>query len=88
MNNFNAIYSAIKTHSSDADTTGGKTCFNNVCRDANIPPKKIGFYLNSLKHLGFIDYSAKNRFIKLTDLGKQKEQLFENNEALNWRLDE
>ena len=91
MNTFNNIYSAIKAHCGDASTTEDKKCFKKVCRQANVPPRKIGSYLDSLHNLGFIDYSPSKNVIRLTPLGQQQERLLDYKENTltdaSWRKD-
>ena len=82
MNNFNAIFTAIKSHCGGTDAIVDKKCLDDVCYVANIPLNKIEPYLNLLHHFGFINYSTNKHSIQLTPLGKQQERLFDFQEVV------
>jgi len=75
LNNFDNVFLAIKKYNSDDNFDVNENCFEIIARSANIPLKKLNFYLSALKDFGLIEYSWDDSFVHLTLFGRNQNRL-------------
>jgi len=77
MNNFATIFLAIKKQCEEAESTGIPPTLDSIAVECNIPTQRLELYINCLHGVGFITYYASSGTIILTDVGKNKQQIFD-----------
>ena len=70
------VFIYIKSTCSDNGIYVGGDIVSEISKGANIPPEKVPGILETLKGAKIINYSIAMRYIELTQLGKDKTELF------------
>ena len=76
MDNFNAVFLAVKKYCGDSGITGDADCFEAISKELNVSPDSLDSYLIILQNLGLIRYSITEIYIKITPFGSRQEKLF------------
>ncbi len=76
MTNYNALFAAIKKFCGEPGQIEEKERFDSILKEAGIPKDRTHFYLDCLQELDLIEYSYKDKYIRLTQPGKEKNMLF------------
>ena len=75
MNNFNAVFTAIKTEAAKQKGFAELNCFETIAKMANVSLHKLPTYLEHLQYLGLIRYSLDEKYIHLTATGNKLEKI-------------
>ena len=70
------VFSYIKSSCGDNGIYVGDDIVSEISQGAVIPPEKVPGVLETLKGAKIINYSIAMRYIELTQMGKEKTELF------------
>ena len=76
MDNFNAVFLAVKKYCGEMGITGDANCFHAISEELAVTPDHLDGYLEILQNLGLIRYSTTEVYIKITPFGARQEKLF------------